>query len=93
MRFNENGRMITKEIIGRMDREIALIRIKRILRRVIYEIARFAILLFGVSVFVLIEVPLMEAHAERALLICELLIAFLFALWFGHWLYDRNNKK
>lgn len=92
MRFQENGRMITKEIIERMDRENAMHRARHIFQKVTYEIARFAILLFGVSAFVFIEIPLMEAHAERALLICELLIAFFFALWFGNWIYGRKDK-
>ena len=93
MRFQENGRMITKEIIERIDRENAMRRTMHILQKVTYEIARFAILLFGASAFVFVEVPLMEANAERALLICELLIAALFALWFGSLIYDRKNKK
>lgn len=92
MRFQEGGRMITKEIIRRMDRENAIQKAKRILFRATYEIARFAIMILVTSAFVFIEVPLMEAHAERALLICELLIAFFFALWFGNWIYGRKDK-
>lgn len=92
MTFNTKGRMITEEIISQMERRKVLQKVCAIIKCVTYEIARLIILLLGTSAFVFIEVPLMEAHAERALLICELLIAFFFALWFGEWIYGRKDK-